>query len=57
MPDSFLVPVYHPTRIGCGNLLPLARELGAAPDITTIEDGEYNYLFEVKMPPRAPRRS
>jgi hypothetical protein len=35
-------------------LLPLAKELGATPDVTNIEDGEYNYLFEVKMPPTGP---
>ncbi|MGY2134085.1 SixA phosphatase family protein [Hymenobacter sp. HD11105] len=35
-------------------LLLLAKELGATPDVTNIEDGEYNYLFEVKMPPTGP---
>jgi phosphohistidine phosphatase SixA len=35
-------------------VLPLAKELGATPDVTAIEDGEYNYLFEVKMPSTGP---
>jgi phosphohistidine phosphatase SixA len=32
-------------------VLPLVTELGATPEITRVEDGEYDYLFEVKIPP------
>ncbi|SMC00188.1 Phosphoglycerate mutase [Hymenobacter roseosalivarius DSM 11622] len=32
-------------------LLPLVSALGATSEITTVEDGEYDYLFEVKVPP------
>ncbi|WP_133273045.1 histidine phosphatase family protein [Hymenobacter radiodurans] len=32
-------------------LLPLVTALGATSEITAVEDAEYDYLFEVKVPP------
>lgn len=31
-------------------VLPLVAALGATSEITTVEDGEYDYLFEIKVP-------